>query len=86
MARRWDPSSSSESSTSESSDEMEFLSEMSLTQAQKDYLEIGESFLKAAELDDFFDGWDASIPFNYASDCSLSIIEGFICFIFIFYC
>ena len=75
VAKRWDPSSSCSSSSEslESSDELEVLSDMSPTQTQKDYLEIGDSFLKAAKLDEWFLEWDPSTPFNYTSDCSLSI-------------
>ena len=73
MAKRWDPSScSSSSESSDSSDELEVLSE-SLTQNQKKYLEIGDIFLKAAKLEEWFLEWDPNIPFNYTSDCFLSI-------------
>ena len=84
VKRRWDPSSSSDGSddsddsstnSTSSGSELEELSEMTLTPEQKEYLEIGADFLEMSKLAWWFEGWDPSIPFNYASDCSLFALK-----------
>ena len=77
LGRRWDPSSDTESSdsgssSSSSSSSVVVVSEISLRPAQLQYLDVGEYFLRTSKLQWWFDAWDASIPFNYTSDCFLS--------------